>query len=412
MPSAFALLRHRSFAMLWAASFVSNVGTWMESVALGSYVTESTGQDVWAAVIAAAAFVPFTFSLVGGVLADRFSRRLMVTIGVSVQTALAATIAVLIGVGHPHPLVVAAIMFGSSTAGAIAFPAYQAMIPDLVPREDLVAAIGFGSASYNLGRVIGPALAGVIIAVTDVSGALFFNAVSFLGILAAVTAIRLPGRTATAQGFGLVGLIAEGIRFVRRDPGLSVMFRTMFVFAFLASPFIALIPAMAINELKGGHTLTAVLVTAQGVGAVAAGLCVGELAKRYGTRAVLVRAMVLLAVCIVAYGAIPGRIGVTAALVPLGAVYLVCLTSFSSIAQQRAPAELRGRVLSINMLILGVVYPVGGLLQGVLADAVGLRTVTVASGALLGSILLAIHVMRPGITDPIEEPVSVPAAAG
>ncbi|MGD9795120.1 MAG: MFS transporter [Acidimicrobiia bacterium] len=407
MTMSFAPLRHRSFALMWSAAFVSNIGTWMETVALGYYVTDVTGKAAWSAVIAAAGFVPMALlSPVGGALADRGSRRRLMFITTSVQAILAGVIAVLTAVGEPHPGVVALIVLGSGFASAIGFPAYMAMIPDLVPADELVAAVGLGSAQWNLGRVIGPAVAGVVMAIGGIPWALGINAASFFAVLIALTMIDVGTRPITTQHQRLRTAIADGARFVRAEPGLWLVFRIMCLTSLLGAPFIALLAAMTVKELDGGSATNAVLVTAQGIGAVVVALSMGDLVKRHGSRKVLSIGLAALVVSLVVYAAAPNTALVALALIPLGGAYLACLTSYTTIAQQRAPGALRGRVVSLNAMILGSLYPLGALVQGRLADAYGLRRVTAGAAVILGVVLIGSRLIRPDIMHPLDVPPS------
>ena len=154
---AIAPLRHPPYARLWTGAFVSNIGTWMESVALGVYVTKLTHQAAWTGTIAAAAFVPIAFfGPIGGALADRLPRKWLLMATTVVQTGLASLLALLFAVGHPSPAILTLIVFGNGICAGLGFPAFQAILPDLVPVEILPGAIALSSAQYNLGRVVGP----------------------------------------------------------------------------------------------------------------------------------------------------------------------------------------------------------------------------------------------------------------
>ena len=190
---SFAPFRHPAYARVWTGAFVSNIGTWMEAIALGIYVTEHTGQAAWTGTVAAAAFVPIAFfSPLGGALADRFPRRWLMILTSLFQMGLATLLTVLFVVGEPAAATLALIAFGNGIGAALGFPAYQAMLPDLVPVEDLPGAIALSSAQYNLGRVVGPALAGVVIAIGGYAWAEGVNAVSFLAVVAVMLTLHLP----------------------------------------------------------------------------------------------------------------------------------------------------------------------------------------------------------------------------
>ena len=155
-------LRHRDFALVWSAALVSNVGSWMQTVAVGVLVTLHTGQARWTGLVAAAAFLPMgLLSPVGGAMADRHDRRrwlLLTTVG---ETVFAGILTALAATGNAGPVWVTLAVLGGGAMTAIGLPAYQALLPDLVGPDDLLGAISLSSAQWNLGRVIGPALAGV-----------------------------------------------------------------------------------------------------------------------------------------------------------------------------------------------------------------------------------------------------------
>ena len=402
---SFAPFRNRAFALFWSGAFVSNIGTWMETVAFGVYVTSRTGQAVWPGIVAAASFVPVALlGPVGGALADRMPRKALLLATTTVQMFFAGLITALTVIGNPAPIVVAMVAFGSGCAAAIGFPAYQAMIPDLVPIEELPGAIALGSAQWNLGRVIGPLLAGVTITLGGISWALGINTVSFFAVIVVLLVITLPRPHADARAVKILASIRSGFRLVRADSGLRVVIQTMSLNTLLAAPFIALVPAMAIKVLHSGKFGTSVLVTAQGVGAVGAALAMGPLGTRHGMRWIMVRSVALVPFALIFYAVAPNLPVSAIAILVVGAIYLTSLSCFTTIAQQRAPAEFRGRVLSVNNVILGTLYPLGAALQGYLADHFGLRTVTAGSAVVMLVALIAVRTLRPGYTSAIETP--------
>ncbi|HEX5616331.1 MAG TPA: MFS transporter [Acidimicrobiia bacterium] len=408
MPArSLAPFRHRTFAMFWTGAFVSNIGTWMETVAIGAYVTDLTGRAAWTGAVAAAGFVPIAvLSPVGGALADRLPRKAVLLTTTFVQLALAALLTVLFVLGEPSAPIVTLVVFGSGIASSIGFPAYQALLPDLVPAEDLPGAIGLSSAQWNLGRVIGPALAGIVIYYGSYAWALGVNAVSFLAVVAVLLTLTLPRPERPPDGEGLFASIRDGVRFVRREPGLRAMVTVMCVNTLLAAPFIALVPAMAIKVLDAGNAGVSVLVTAQGIGAVAMGVALGGLTATHGSRRVLMRALWCLPVALVAYAYAPNLALSALGLVFVGALYLAAFSTFTTIAQTRAPTRLRGRVLSVNMVVLGVLYPVGSLIQGRLADAIGLRLTTALAGVVMAATLFVMRVLRPDAADALDAPLA------
>jgi predicted MFS family arabinose efflux permease len=403
-----APLRHPPFRRFWIGAAVSNIGTWMETVALGYYVADQTRMAVWSAVIAAAAFIPIAvIGPIGGALADRRSRKTILLLALTAQTLIAAVVAALVAAEAATPGTIALLTLASGCAAAIGFPSYQASFRHLVPPEDLPAAIGLASAQWNLGRILGPVAAAVAISVGGIAWALVINTLSFLAVIGAVASVRLPrpalGRATEPFRRAILG----GWRHVRAEPGLRATFSIMCLNTFLAAPFIALIPAMAVKVLDGDETTTGLLVTAQGVGAVLAGATVGGLVARYGIRLTMTRAVGLTAPALALYGVAPTLASMAAALAVVGFLYMLALSTFSTAAQQRSPDEVVGRVLAVNNAVLGALYPLGALVQGRLADTIGLRTTTVAAALLLAAALAGLQALRPGYTSPLATPVLV-----
>lgn len=396
LPRSLAPFRRPDYARFWFGAFVSNIGTWMETVAVGILVTEQTGQAGWAGLVAAAAFVPSAFAgLVGGALADRIPRRRLLLVTTVVQMALAALLAVLAATGDAKPAVVTAIVFAAGCASALGFPSYQALLPDLVPADELAAAIALGSAQWNLGRVIGPALAGIVIGLGSYEWAFGINAVSFLAVIVAIAPLRLPPPSAEGR-LPIRAAVASGFRFVRADPGLRAVTGYLALNSVLAAPFIALVPAVALKVFDQEKVGTSVLVTAQGVGAVAMALVLGGLAHRLGLRNVVLAALAMLPFALVAYAVAPTLPLAAVAIFFVGAAYLGCLSGFNTVAQLRAPPALRGRVMSVNMMILGTLYPIGSVAQGAIADEMGLRATTAIAALLLGAGVVLVRTLRPG----------------
>jgi MFS family permease len=384
----------------------------METVGVGILVTTTTHQAGWTGLVAAAAFVPNAFlGPVGGALADRLPRRRVLLTTTTVQTVLAATLTLLAATDSAHPGVVALIVLGAGCAMALGFPSYMALLPDLVPRDDLPGAVALSSAQWNLGRVIGPALAGIVIGIGGYEWAFGFNTVSFLAVIAVVLSLRLPP-PAPVREASILESIRAGARFARADPGLRVVIAYMALNSLLAAPFIALVPAVALKVFGSGDYGTSLLVTAQGIGAVLMGLALGPLFARFGGRRVLLGVLGGLPLALLAYAAAPNLAVAVLTIFAVGFLYLGALSSFTTIAQLRAPTELRGRVLSLLMVLLGTLYPLGSVLQGAIADRIGLRATTAGAGILMGASLLLVGAVRPDLAGALDEPVDSGAPEG
>ena len=240
------------------------------------------------------------------------------------------------------------------------------MIPDLVPADDLLGAVSLSSAQFNLGRVIGPALAGVVLA----------GGLGGVGLRRERGVLRCRGGRAggrpapapTSRGAGddgtILRRIAEGARVAAAEPGCRSAIILIGIVALIGSPFIALVPAMAINGLARGAGGYTVLLTAQGIGAVGGALVLAPLARALGRRAPRRRAGGLSRWPSSATGW-PRRCGRRRlAILVVGACYIGVLTGLNTVVQRRAPTEVRGRVLGLYMMVLGVIYPVGAVRRG------------------------------------------------
>lgn len=397
--TSFAPFRHRAFLLVWLGALVSNVGTWMETTALSYYVAD-TSKASWSGIVAAAGFLPTALlSPFAGAWADRFNRRTIMVCTNSVAVVVAGSVALLVASGRATPGLLALFSLAGGCANAIGFPAFQATLPDLVPPDDLVAAIGLSSTQWNVGRIVGPAAAGVAIWLGGVPAALWCNAASFLAVIIAISVARIPRSPRTKRP--IFAAIRDGIRFAKGNEAVRSMVPVMIAVTFITAPFIGFIAQMATKVFHTRQGGTSLLVTAQGVGAVIAGASMGALNKRFGLRRTMVGATCLLGPALIVYGLSPNIGSAAAALAFTGGAYMASLSSFSTITQQSAPPELRGRAMAVNNFILGSAYPLGLFLQGPLADRTSLRAVTIGSGLAFGSILAIGRLLKPRHTDPI-----------
>jgi MFS family permease len=437
VSAAAAPLRHRNYSLLWGAGLVSNVGTWMQAVAVGALLISATGQATWAVLVAAAAFLPIgLLSPVGGALADRVARRPALIAGNVVAAAGAFGLAALVGAGHDDPAVLVGLVALQGAASALIGPFEQAILPDLVPQSQYLPAIALNSAQWNLGRIAGPALAGAAIAAFGYPLAFDANAVSFLAVVVALLFVRLTP-PAGAVGDSLLASLRGGLAAARAEPGCWAAIWTIGVVALIASPFIALVPAMAarvavaglggagraggisgagggIGTAAGGRAVaaaTGVLTTAQGIGAVLGALALAGLAARFGPGRVLAASLAAFPVVLVVYGAAQSLWWAAAGLFAVGLVYIGVLSGLSAVVQVRAPAAYRGRVLSLYLVALGVAYPVGALIQGPVTDRIGIGWTTTASALLLTLVMAVAASTLPGARRALFGPAPAPADA-
>ncbi|MDP1792506.1 MAG: MFS transporter, partial [Acidimicrobiales bacterium] len=351
--------------------------------------------------------------------ADRLDRRKFVLRANLADAFMASLLAWLAFTGRAEPWTVSLVVFISGCIIAVSIPFIQAMTLDLVPREEVLAAASLGSAQYNLGRVFGPTLAGGVIALWGYQWAFTLNALSFFAVVAAMVLVRIP-YTRPDDATPLFERIRIGARMARANPGARAAIILIAFVALLLSPFIALIPARA-YVLAGGDAaralhpndfresvgqFTGYLTTAQGVGAVLGALAIVPLAKRFGRHRMLLVNLVLLPAAVVLYASAGPSRAAVGALGLVGMLYIGILSGANNIVQLWAPAAFRGRILSLYLVALGSIYPLGGLLQGWIADRIGLgMTMSISAIAMLG-VLAVWRMARPEtlryLADPAE----------
>ena len=405
--AALAPLRHRNFAILWTASLISNVGSWMQTVAVGALVVSRTGQASWAVLVAAGAFLPIgLLSPVGGALADRLPRRPVIATGNLAAGLIAAAIAGLVATGHDGPPALLALVTLQGSVAALIGPFSQAILPDLVPRPEFLAASSLNSAQWNAGRHRRPGAGGRGRRLVRLRRQLRRQRRLLPGRRHR-PALRPAGATA-GNARPASQLDAAGLRAVSAQPSCRAATISIGVVAFLAAPFIALVPAVALSLSHGGAAAvaatTATLTTAQGAGAVAGALCLPAVALRIGRPATLAWSIGLLPAALVGYGAAGTVWLAAAALFVVGLLYMGVLSGLQTVAQLQAPAAYRGRVLSFFLVALGVAYPLGALAQGPVANRVGVGWTTAGSAVILAVAALLVAWRRPGFVSALLAP--------
>ncbi|XXF78185.1 MFS transporter [Myxococcaceae bacterium GXIMD 01537] len=404
---------HSSYVAMWLGSLVSNIGTWMETLALGVYVTETTGRAEWTGGIVALTFLPTAvLAPVGGALADRFDRRRYLAVGAVVQMLLACALALLAFTGTLSVSAVSVIALLNGCTSALMNPAFTALLAELVPPEDLHSALSLNSAQFNLGRIVGPALAATVLALWGPSWAFACNALSFGAVVVALSRVSPPPRARVTETESLGEGILRGLSVARGDPGISFSLTHTLSVSVLVAPFIGLVPVFALRVLGEGAAAASMLVTFQGLGAVTGVLAIGPLVDRFGRRRLLEASIALIGPVAMAYWLSP-TLGLAAALMfPLGSLYFSTMTGLNLVCQSRVPRDLQARMSSLYNTTTGVGYALGVWGLGALADRFGVRPVTAGACALSIAIVLALRLWRPaGFESTDEARVAVPPPA-
>jgi MFS family permease len=393
-------LRHRDFRLFWIGQLVSQIGTWMQSVAQAWLVLELTQSPLQLGIVSALQFTPILFlSPIGGAMSDRFAKRRVLLISQTAMKLQALVLAVLVWSGHIqywHVAVLAAIY---GLGRAIDIPARQAYVTDLVGRSDLANAVALNSVVMNGARIVGPAIAGLLIAAFGVALAFLLNGVSFVAVLIALLAIRTEGRPDPAGRLGIREGVLGALNYAARTPPVAFTLGLMVIVSLLVLNFNVVVPLVARDVLNLGAHGFGLLMSALGSGAVVGGFGVALLRRGQPRLSFLAGSAATLCAGLVAL-ALVDHFGVAAAVLALlGCCQILFTTGCNTILQLIAPNELRGRVMGLYTVTFAGMTPFGSLLVGVIAEHLGVRVACAVGGAvgLLGVIVLVLVAHRAGI---------------
>jgi MFS family permease len=403
--TSLAPLRHRSYALSAASSFVSSIGTWMQSVALGVYLTITTHNPVWLGLITMAQWLPaIVGSPLGGAIADRWNRQRWIQACNLVMALTSGSLAYLELTHHLHPVDAVYLAIGEGFASSASWAAFQSLLQDLVEPDEVLAAVSLGSAQFNLGRVIGPVLAALALSLGSPGICFLLNAISFVFVLVMFSFVRTKPRARVETKLHLIKETKVGARRAWSVAGCRNPILGVATIAFVVSPFISLVPAMAIEALHAGKVGTSWLVTAQGVGAVVGALTLPTLAKRTNRIFVLRASLVTMVAAVTFYAEAPSLATSVVALFFLGGAYVGTLSGLNTSVQLHAPRAERSRILALYTLSLSLFFPVGALAQSALAKAFGVRVVTLASGVVLAVVLALVSWRAPRFFSEMSSP--------
>ncbi len=379
----FVPLRHRAVRLLWGAAVISDIGTWVQLIVVGSLVAAGTGSAVQTGLVALATFMPQGIaSPIGGLLADRYDRRKVFASALMLQALVTTALAIALGLGVRTPAVLTLLILLGSAAGATGAPSYAAMQPDLVPPHELMQMVSLGVYSWNSGRVVGPLLGSVMVLAVGPAWTIGFNAASFVVMATAVTLVRRPFRP-----HGAVGTVRErllgGFQAMRSTPGCWHALVMLALFNFTIVPFMGLIPIYVRAEFNGGTGLTGVVASAQGIGAIVGGILVTMLAARYGRSTLVGWVAIGVSIALAAYALAPNQAWVIAIAMVLGGGWSSTFIALSAVIQRDAPPASRGRVMSLMQATLGISYGTGLLFIGVIGDLSTMR-IAFGVGAVVG----------------------------
>jgi len=387
----FAALRHRNFDLLWAGLIVSNTGTWMQNVAQGWLVLQLTNSPLWLGLLGLSFAVPMiVLPIVGGAVVDHIDRikLLYVTQGGALLTALALAIMTWTGTVHISYILVAS--FISACLLAFDNPARQALLPELVPQRDLMNAISLNSATYTGAALVGPALAGALLAPLGAGTLFFLNAVSYLAVLVALAFMRnVQARGSGREGVSLGRSMVAGLEYAWKNKLILALLGLSALAALFGRSYQNLLPIFARDIWNGGPAGYGILLSASGGGALVGAFGLASIRNVRNQGAVLVASGLIFSLSVIAFALSPSFWPGVGLLFIGGVAVTVFGTIISTFIQVAVPNELRGRVMSLYAITLIGLPSLGAMGSGSLAELLG-GIAGAPRAVLIGGILMGL----------------------
>lgn len=397
LAAMFRSFRHRDFALFWTGNFLSNIGTWMQNLALGWLVLEITNSPFLLGLNGFLGSAPsLFFSLPGGAIADRLNRRKLMVASQTAMMVLALILAILTSFRVVTIAEILAISFLTGLASALNNPAYQAIVPDLVGREDLTNAVALNSAQFNMSRAIGPTLAGLALGSLGAAGCFYLNSVSFLALIIALLAITVPSH-AVEKGPSVWAAMLEGLRYAGQHRSLILLLSVPAFLSLLGLPFVVLMPVFARDLLKVGASGLGYLMAGAGIGAVISALTLAAQGRIRRRTNFIVGCAALFSLALILMSRTQSFIQAFLLLIILGATMVGALSLTNSTLQTTSPPEFRGRIMGMyNLAVIGL-SPLGSLQAGALAEARGVRFALTLGGTVCLAYFLLLLLLLPRI---------------
>jgi MFS family permease len=394
VTSAVAPLRIPRFRALWAVSIFSNLGSFLQGVAASWLMLELTGSATWVALMAASTTLPLLFlALAAGAVADLVDRSKVLLASQILMGLAAAAMAILTATGAISPGLLLALGLTLGVGVAFNLPAWQALVPDLVPRDLVASAVALNSVAFNVARAVGPALGGLIVATAGAQAAFGINSLSYLGVILVLASIGTRLHVPDRETGSVVTAVAAGVRFARYTSPFRRLLLLASLFAITSASVQSILPNRT-AELGGGATAYGVLWGAMGLGALVAAFTRRPVVDGLGRRSIPAT-IALYGVAGVGLGLATGLAVAAGALFVAGLGWVWTLTTMNATAQLMSPHWVRGRAMSLYSLAFVGILPLGAIVSGGLADVTSPGTsIAVMSAA---GILLAAVASRLGI---------------
>jgi MFS family permease len=379
----FKAFESRDFRLMWAGACVSSIGTWMQKLAQSWLVLKLSGSPFWLGLDSFLGEIPiFLFALLAGVAADRFPRQRLLVASQFVQMSCAFLLAGLFATGKVEVWEILALSFVVGTAQSFGAPAYQSLLPSLVPRDQIPNAIAMNSIQFNLARVIGPVLGGLALTKLGAAWCFGLNGLSYVAVIFSLLAIRVrfepkPGNETVMES------MRGGLRFIHSRPGMTALIVVAFFCTYLGIPILVFLPVFAKDVFQGDEKTYTLLLAVEAAGAIAGALLVAARGRRSHLGRDAIIGLIALGVFMAAF-AWAGNLALACVFVFFGGMALIaCFAMLSSLVQFVATDEMRGRVMSIYNIAFRGGMPIGSLAAGALIPAFGAPAVVGAHGVAL-----------------------------
>ena len=384
-PSGLRALNHRDYRIFFAGQAVALIGSWMQQVAQAWLVLSLTNSPIRLGLVGSLNFTPvLLFAIVGGAVADRLPKRRLLVFTQSVLACQTLTLATLIWTGHVRYWHVCVLALVWGIANTIDLPTRQSFVVELVGRADVTNAVALNSAAFNVARIVGPAVGGLLIARAGVAPAYFINGVAFLVVITTLLLVRARGAPLPRGATTIGQEIREGVRYALRTPRIMLVLAMLFVISITVFNFSIYVPLFARNVLHRGAEGFGLLMASVGVGAVGGALTLGVL-RAPSLRLLFVMGF-LSGAGLLAMSMIDDFAVAAATLFVLGWVSVIVVTGCNVALQLSAPDALRGRIMSLHTFVYGGVFPFGAFGVGTISEHWGVPAAYRVAGvfALVG----------------------------
>jgi MFS family permease len=397
--TAQAALRHRDFRIVWGGTFASNIGTWMQNVLLGAYALKLTGDAGYVGLLGFAQLGPLLFfGTLGGVLADVVDRRKLLIWMQLEQLVGSIVLAILVSTPSPSRSAIFFCVLAVGIGNAFSAPALGAILPTLVPKEDLPGAVSLQSVQMNLSRVIGPAIGAPLYAAFGASPVFFLNAGTYLFAVGGVTMAQYSARnTKPMQETGFARL-ASGFRIAAADPLIRRILIVLTTFSTFSLTFVILMPVIAHDNLgiDPKSTEYGILYAAFGLGAALGAVSVGTMFAHRAKAPLVRQALGAFTVLLAVFSLLRNASIAYPVVAVLGYAYFVVITSLSTVLQEYLEDSVRGRVMALWIMAFGGMVPIGGLVGGFVSESTSVTAVVLVGAAVAFLLIWYADLVRVG----------------